>query len=72
MLCLHWALTGKCNSCASWRGAGICFIAWCFLLCLFSSQHLVEIGNLMPNLPGLGHSRVWAAHPWDGAVTEGQ
>lgn len=28
VLCLHWALTGKCNSCACWRGAGICFIAW--------------------------------------------
>lgn len=69
MLCLHWALTGKCNSCARWRGAGICFIA-CVSLCLFSGQHLVEDGSLRPNLPGVGHSRVRvrAAQPRDGAA----
>lgn len=61
MLCLHWALTGECNSCARWRGAGICVTAWRVSLCLFSGQHLVEDGSLMPNLPGLGRSWVWAA-----------
>lgn len=59
MLCLHWALTGKCNSCARWRGAGICFIAWCVSLCLFSGQHLVEDGKVSCRFfQGLGSPRL--------------